>query len=211
MDPGSAPHSPLARLMLWINWRVSSGSFGLRRENWRSVKQHRGKASDDDGRPPNGCRSESGPRSRRAARAASAGAPHSTRRAAAAQAATGSSDLRTRQFRACRDVRQAFDRAISRHSGRRSSTKHRKCFPTALALMRPAILGDLESGTSADLVEQAAAAHASGAVTACITNDTGWHVGLRQILAGQVRALSCSASGLISRQFLSPRASLSSI
>lgn len=30
-----------------------------------------------------------------------------------------------------------------------------------------------QSGTSADLVEQAGAAHASGAVTACITNDTG--------------------------------------
>src|SRR5262245_30261193 len=30
-----------------------------------------------------------------------------------------------------------------------------------------------QSGTSADLIEQAAAAYDSGAVTACITNDTG--------------------------------------
>src|SRR5262245_55273964 len=30
-----------------------------------------------------------------------------------------------------------------------------------------------QSGTSADLIEQAAAAYDAGAVTACITNDTG--------------------------------------
>jgi glutamine---fructose-6-phosphate transaminase (isomerizing) len=42
-----------------------------------------------------------------------------------------------------------------------------------LSLRDQLFLAISQSGTSADLVEQAAAARASGAVTACITNDSG--------------------------------------
>ena len=101
----------------------------------------------DDARRPNGCRIESGYRSREAAGAGSVGQPNSTGRATAAQAATSGADLRTRQLRSCRHVRQAFNRTVSRHSGRRVRGCRLRSQPYVICTVMVTGRGDIMKAT----------------------------------------------------------------
>ena len=90
-------------------------------------------------RSPDGTRDPRGARSRRPA-AARSGAPLGRAdRAAAAPAAAGGRHLRARQLGPCRDVRQAPDRALHRHSRRRGRAQHRQRLRPAPAPRRPAV------------------------------------------------------------------------
>ena len=89
-----------------------------------------------------------------------------------AKAAARRRDLRARQLGACRDLRQAPDRAASRHSGlARPRRTSRRSIGGTLALRDQLFLAVSQAGRSADIVETAAMAKAAGAITVAIVND----------------------------------------